>query len=80
MWCFNLISCNGLERWKKSGDFTCNTYNGASVVDYVIGSQNLVEIIDEVEIGEHIWDLKSDHNPIYINLSWLEERHNRRKI
>ena len=40
---FNLIICNGLERWKKSGNFTCNTYSGASVVDYVIGSQSLVE-------------------------------------
>ena len=68
---FNLIICNGLDRWKKSGNFTCNTYNGASVVDYVIGSQSLAERIDEFKIGEHIWDLKSDHNPIYIKLSWL---------
>ena len=43
-----------------------NTYNRASVVDYVIGSESLIERIDVVKTGEHIWDLKSDHNPIYI--------------
>lgn len=70
----NLIICNGLDKWKRSGKFTCNTYNGASVVDYVICSQSLIERIDEVKIGENRWDLKSNHNPIYKNLSWLEER------
>ena len=65
---FNLIICNRLDRWKRSGNFTCNTYNGASVVDYVMCSQSLIEKIDEVSIGEHIWDLKSDHNPIFIRL------------
>ena len=68
---FNVIICNGLDRWKRYGNFTCNTYNGASVFDYVICSQSLIEKIDEVKIGEHNWDLKSDHNPIYMNLSWV---------
>jgi len=40
---FNLIICNGLDKWKGSGNFTCNTYNGESVVDYVIFSQSLIE-------------------------------------
>ena len=48
-------------------------------VDYVMCSQSLIEKIDEVSIGEHIWDLKSDHNPIYIRLSWLEERQHERE-
>jgi len=68
---FNLIIWNGLDRWKKSGNFTCNTYNGASVIDYVFCSQRLLENIDKVKIGEHNWDLKSDHNPIYMKLSWV---------
>ena len=76
---FNLIIYNGLDRWKGSRNFTCNTYNGASVIDCVIFSQSLIENIDEVKIGEHIWDLKLDHNPIYIKLSWLEERKHGRK-
>lgn len=33
---FNLIICNGLDRWKRSENFTCNTYNAESVIDYVI--------------------------------------------
>ena len=76
---FNLIIYNGLDKWKRSRKFTCNRYNGASVVDYVIFSQILIERIDEVKMGEHMWDLKSDHNLIYIKLSWLEERQHRRK-
>ena len=40
---FNLIIFNGLSRWKRFGKFTCNTYNGASVVDYMICSQNLIK-------------------------------------
>ena len=76
---FNLIICNGLSKWKRSGNFTCNTYNGVSVVVYVICSQSLIENIDKVNIGEHNWDLKSDHNPIYIKLSWVEERQHKRK-
>ena len=62
-----------------SGNFTCNTYNGASVVDYVICSQSLIEKIGEVKIGEHNWDLKSDHNSIYMKLSWVEEMQHKRK-
>ena len=79
MWCFQLNYLQWYNICKKSGNFTCNTYNGESVVDYVIGSQSLIERIDEVKIEEHIWDLNLDHNPIYIKLSWLEERQNRRK-
>ena len=78
-WDFNLIICNVLYRWKRYWNFTCNTYKGASVADYVMCSQSLIEKINRVNIGEHIWDFKSDHNPIYIRLSWLEERQHMRK-
>ena len=40
---FNFIIYNGVDRWKKLGKFTCNTYNGASVVEYVFCSQSLIE-------------------------------------
>lgn len=76
---FNFIIYNGVDLWKRSLNFTCNTYNGVSVVDYVRCSQSLIENIDEVNIGEHIWDLKLDHNPIYIILSWLAEMQHRSK-
>ena len=52
---FNLIIYSGLYKWKRSRKFTCNIYNGASVVDYVICSQSLIEMIGEVKIGEHLW-------------------------
>ena len=66
---FDLVICNGLTRWEKSGNFTCNTYNGASVVDYVICSHSLCEKIEEVLIGDQICDLKSDHKPVYLSFS-----------
>ena len=66
---FNLVICNGLTRWAKSGNFTCNTYNGASVVDYVIFLHGLCEKMKEFFIGDQLWDLKSNHKPIYLCFS-----------
>ena len=51
---FDLVICNGMTRWEKSGNFTCNTYNGASVVDYAICSHNLCGKMEEVLIGDQI--------------------------
>jgi hypothetical protein len=42
---FDLVICNGVVRCANSGNFTCNTYNGASVVDYAIFSHGLCEKI-----------------------------------
>ena len=71
---FDLVICNGLTRWAKSGNFTCNTYNGASVVDYVICLHGLCEKMEEVLIGYHLWDLKSDHKLVYLCLSWIRKK------
>ena len=49
---FDLFICNGLTRWENSGNFTCNTCNGASVVDYVICSHSLCEKMEEFFIGD----------------------------
>ena len=69
---FDLVICNGLTRWEKSSNFNCNT-NGASVVDYVICSHSLCEKMEEMLIGDQIWDLKLDHTPIYLSFSWTEK-------
>jgi hypothetical protein len=71
---FDLVICNGVARWANSGNFTCNTYNGASVVDYAICSHGLCEKMEEVLIGEQLWELKSDHKPIYLSLTWAEQQ------
>jgi hypothetical protein len=71
---FDLVICNGLTRWKKSSNFTCNTYNGASVVDYAICSHSLCGKMEEVLIGDQIWDLKLDHKPIYLSFSWTKTK------
>ena len=71
---FDLVICNCLDRWANSGKFTCNTYNGASVVDYAICSHGMCEKMEEVRIGDQIQDLKSDHKPIYLKFSWSEKQ------
>jgi hypothetical protein len=71
---FDLVICNGVARWANSGNFTCNTYNGTSVVDYAICSHGLCEKIEEVLIGEQLWELKSYHKPIYLTLTWAEQQ------
>lgn len=71
---FDFVICNGLTRWEKSGNFTCNTYSGASVVDYVICSHGLCEKMEDVLIGDQLWDLKSNCKPIYLSFSWTEKK------
>jgi exonuclease III len=71
---FDLVICNGVARWAIFGNFTCNTYNGASAVDYAICSHGLCEKMEEVLIGEQLWELKSDHKPIYLSLTWAEQQ------
>jgi hypothetical protein len=71
---FDLVICNGLAKWVNSSNVTCNTYNGASVVDYAICSHGLCEKMEEVLIGEQLWELKYDHKPIYLSLTWVEQQ------
>jgi hypothetical protein len=71
---FDLVICNGVARWANSGNFTCNTYNRVSVVDNAIFSPGLCEKMEEVLIGEQLWELKSDHKLIYLSLTWVEQQ------
>jgi hypothetical protein len=68
-----------VARWANSSNFTCNTYNGASVVDYAIFSDGLYEKIEEVLIGEQLWELKYDHKPIYLCLTWAKQQQHETK-
>jgi hypothetical protein len=71
---FDLVICNGLAKWDNSGNFTCNTYNEASVVDYAICSHGLCEKMEGVLIGEQLWEFKYDHRPIYLSFTWDEQQ------
>ena len=66
---YNMVICNGMEKWPKSGGITCKRYNGQSVVDYVICSQDYVAKIINFEIEDCPMELKSDHNPIFISVA-----------
>ena len=44
------------------------------MVDYAICSHGLCEKMEEVMIGEQLWDLKSDHKLIYLSLSWTDKQ------
>ncbi len=47
----NLIALNGRTKGDFLGQFTCHTYNGASVVDYIIGSHDIQSSIVNFSIG-----------------------------
>ena len=53
---------NGRNYYDTTGEFTCITYNGASVVDYFVVSSNLYNYIEKFEILHHISDSK--HFPV----------------
>jgi hypothetical protein len=44
-------------------------------MDYAIFSQGLCEKMEEVLIGEQLWELKSNHRPIYLSFTWDEQQH-----
>lgn len=52
------------------GNFTCVRYNGRSVVDYVIVTEDIFPLITHFEIGHRE---ESDHFPVLFNLSLGEE-------
>lgn len=65
----NMVICNGVRKWPNSGYITCKTYNGQSVVDYAICSQNYTSKILEFEIGECPTGLNLNHNLISLKLT-----------
>ncbi len=74
---YNMVICNGMERWPKLGGITCKRHNGQSVVDYVICSQDYVASIINFEIEECPIELKSDHNSISIRVAThIKDQHN----
>lgn len=62
----NLSILNGTTLGDLLGEYTCFTYNGASVVDYVAASQELVGDIISLEMGE--LNPLSDHRPLTVTL------------
>ena len=58
----NLKILNGAIIGDSSGEYTCATYNGLSVVDYFLSSFDLVPIISSMKIKE--FTEISDHRPV----------------
>ena len=46
----NLFALNGRTKGDLTGQFTCNTYNGSSVVDYAIVAQELFPLINSFTV------------------------------
>ena len=66
----DMVICNGMRRWPTSWGITCKTYNGQSVVDYVIFSQSFIPRILKFDIGDHLIEMKSDHAPLFVKLDF----------
>ena len=43
-------------------------------MDYAICLHGLCEKMEDVLIGEQLWDLKYDHKSIYLSFSWSEKK------
>ena len=66
---FNLIICNGrIGEDKAVGDFTCQTPNGNSLVDYIIVSTELLPHVSNFRISEFDRCLSDVHRPIHMTL------------
>ena len=64
----DMVICNGMKAWPTSGGITCKTYNGQSVVDYVICSQGLICKLLEFNIEACPIEMNFDHMPLCIKL------------
>ena len=59
-----------MRRRPTSGGITCKTYNGQSVVDYVICSHSFIPRILKFDTGDHLVEMKSDHAPLFVKLDF----------
>ncbi|KAH9298448.1 hypothetical protein KI387_030130 [Taxus chinensis] len=71
---YDMVICNGMKTWPRSSNITCKTYNGQSVVDYVICTQSTICRLLEFEIGDCPIELKSDHNPLLVKLGTISNQ------
>jgi exonuclease III len=67
---FGMVICNGMRGWPASGGITCKTYNGQSVVDYLICSQSFTSRVLKFDIGDCPIEMKSDHAPLLVKLDF----------
>ncbi|TGZ53205.1 hypothetical protein DBV15_01533 [Temnothorax longispinosus] len=70
------IEEEGLGILNTDGEFTFTGGRGESVIDYVIGNQEIWEKAEEINIGEAIY---SDHQPITIRVKGTIERGKKEK-
>ena len=69
-----LIICNGMANWPSLGGITYKTYNGHSMVDYVLCSQTTISRLLEFNVGACPIELKSDHMPLLVRLDIQNKR------
>lgn len=70
-----------MRGWANSRAITCKTYNGQSVVDYVICSQNLTTRVLEFEINNCPIEMKSNHMPLLVKLDFASNNpHNKKRF
>jgi hypothetical protein len=48
--------------------------HSSSRTTFYLCTHSLCGKMEEMLIGDQIWDLKSDHKPIYLSFSWIEKK------
>lgn len=66
---YGMVIYNGMKMCPKLGSITCKTYNGQSVVDYVLCSQNSVSRLLEFNTGCCPIGLNFDHMPLLVKFN-----------
>ena len=70
--CNDLFICNGRLGDDKDDEFTCKN---VSVVDYVIGSSDLLKIVDTFSVLEFSKLLSDAHRPLSLSLAFKKKVH-----
>ena len=70
-----MVICNGMRGWPASGGITCKTYNGQSVVDYLICSQSFTSRVLKFDIGDFHIEMNSDDAHLLVKLDFPSSPH-----
>ena len=70
-----------MRRWSTLGGITCKTYDGQSVVDYVICSQSFTSRLLKFDIGDCSIEIKYDHAPLFVKMDFAHSSpHNMKNL
>ena len=62
---------NGTRHWPETSAYTCRRYNGESVIDYLLTSEDAIHLMKGFTLGA--WNPESDHRTLLVDLHWYNK-------